>query len=290
MPGLPGSVRTSPLLIDSSHRKWFVATAALALVALGLYAWVSWTTPGGLTGGSLVGMWYGIAGAALMVYAGLLSLLRRVPSWWWLGSRKVWLKGHIWLGLLSGVLILCHSGFRWGGPLEQILWVIVILTLATGVVGLLLQQVLPRLLTTRVAAEAPYEQIPHICTVLQQKADALVAQVKADAKVSAEPKARLEEFYTGEVRSFLAPRFRRSSPLAHPLQAEALFNRAQTLVGLPALKETLAELAGFCDERRQLGEQERLHLWLHGWLLAHIPLSVILLVLGMAHAVMSLYY
>ncbi len=55
-------------------------------------------TPGGLTGGSLVGLWYGIIGSALMIYAGLLSLLRRVPSWWWIGSRKVWLRGHIWLG------------------------------------------------------------------------------------------------------------------------------------------------------------------------------------------------
>jgi hypothetical protein len=278
------------LLIDSGHRKWFAATAVLALAAVGLYAWVSWATPGSLTGGSLVGMWYGLAGAALMVYAGLLSLLRRVPSWWWVGSRKLWLKGHIWLGLLSGVLILCHSGFRWGGPLERVLWVVVVLTLATGVAGLLLQQVLPHLLTTRIAAEAPYEQIPHLCAVLRRKADALVDRVKADAKLSEEQKARLDEFYTGEVRPFLAPRFARSSPLAHPLQAETVFSRARAAPGMPAVKETLAELAAFCEERRQLGEQERLHLWLHGWLLAHVPLSVILLVLGLAHAVMSLYY
>jgi hypothetical protein len=278
------------LLIDSGHRKWFAATAVLALAALGVYAWVSWSTPGGLSGGSLVGMWYGLAGAALMVYAGLLSLLRRVPSWWWVGSRKLWLKGHIWLGLLSGVLILCHSGFRWGGPLERVLWVVVILTLATGVTGLVLQQILPHVLTTRIAAEAPYEQIPHLCAVLRRKADALVDRVKADAKLSEEQKARLDEFYTAEVRPFLAPRFTRSSPLAHPLQAETVFSRAQAAAGIPAVKETLAELAAFCDERRQLGEQERLHLWLHGWLLAHVPLSVILLVLGLAHAVMSLYY
>ena len=80
-----------------------------------------------------------------MVYAGLLSAMRNVPSWWWIGPRQTWMRGHIWLGLLSGVLILCHSGYRWGGPLEIALWVVLIAMLMTGIYGLVLQQVLPRL-------------------------------------------------------------------------------------------------------------------------------------------------
>ena len=45
-----------------------------------------------------------------------------------------------------------------------------------------------------------------------------------------------------------------------------------------------------CEERRLLREQERMHFWLHSWLLVHVPLSAALLVLGAAHVVMSLYY
>ena len=52
----------------------------------------------------------------------------------------------------------------------------------------------------------------------------------------------------------------------------------------------LDELEALCRERRRLAEQERLHGWLHGWLLLHIPLSAALLVLGVAHAVTALYY
>jgi len=37
-------------------------------------------------------------------------------------------------------------------------------------------------------------------------------------------------------------------------------------------------------------EQERIHRWLHIWLLLHIPLSVALLVLGVLHIVTALYY
>jgi hypothetical protein len=256
--------------------------------AVGLYAWLHVRTPGGLTGGTITGIWYGIAGSALMVYAGLLSVLRRLPSWWWIGSRKTWLRGHIWLGTLSGVLIVCHSGFRWGGPLEKALWVVLGATLATGVFGLLLQQFLPRLLTTRIQSEAPFEQIPHLCTGMRRRADRLIDEIQA--KLTEETKSKLREFYTVQVRPFLAETYERSSPLAMPLQATGLFGRVRTLPGLEGVSDKLEDLEKCCDERRQLGEQERLHYLLHGWLLVHVPLSLILLVLGAAHAVMSMYY
>jgi hypothetical protein len=278
------------LLIDSTHKTWFWTTLVLAVAALGLYFWINHLTPGGLTGGSLTGLWYGLIGSALMIYAGALSLLRRVPSWWWIGSRQTWLRGHIWLGLLSAVFILCHSGFRWGGPLELILMIVVVLVLATGIGGLLLQQVLPRMITLRVAAEAPYEQIPYLCTRMSQTADDLMAQTRGDGKLDSGVLAELEKFYHKELHPFLGPRYDRSSALAHPLQAEATFRRIQGLPGLGAAEKQLNTLRTLSDERRQLGEQERLHLWLHGWLLVHVPLSVMLLVLGLAHAVMSLYY
>jgi hypothetical protein len=220
----------------------------------------------------------------------MLALLRRVPSWWWIGSRRVWLRGHVWLGSLSGLLILCHSGFCWGGPLERVLWVVLILTLATGVFGLLVQQFLPRVLTTRIDSEAPYEQIPHLCDVMRRQADALVEGVQADAKLDADVKAALRKFFDEEVRPFLGPAYAPSAALAHPLRAEVLFTRMRAVPGLSAVREQLGRLETYCDERRQLGEQERLHRWLHIWLLVHVPLSVVLLVLGLAHAVASLYY
>ena len=58
----------------------------------------------------------------------------------------------------------------------------------------------------------------------------------------------------------------------------------------PLLHNTVGELEATCDERRQLRDQKRLHHWLHGWLLLHIPLSLALLLLGTAHAVIALRY
>src|SRR5580692_7192692 len=175
--GLSALAVDRSLLIDSTHKRWIVASALLGAAGLAAYFTVDWLSPRELTGGSTIGLWYGVIGSALMVYAGLLSALRRVPTWWWIGARKVWLRGHIWLGLLSAVFLLCHSHFRWGGPIERLLWYAFIGVLATGIFGLLLQQLLPRLLTTRVPAEAPYEQIPHLCRVMRKRADALVDSI-----------------------------------------------------------------------------------------------------------------
>jgi hypothetical protein len=290
------------LLIDDTHRRWAYGTTAVAAVSLLFAYWLHRTTPDGLQGGSTVGLWFGVAGSALMVFAGLLSGLRTVPSWWWIGSRKAWLKGHIWLGLLSGVLILCHSGFKWGGWLTGALWVVLIAVLASGIFGLIAQQILPRMLTQRVPSEAPYEQIPHLCRRLRAKGDDVIGAMLSAIKVDKDPtgstmhelgsrgKLQVVEFFEKQARPFLADGYPPTSPLFDPLRAEAAFAGLHALPEYEQVRGTVEELQKLCDERRQLAEQERLYRWLHMWLLLHIPLSAALLVLGVAHVILSLAY
>jgi hypothetical protein len=295
--------RTAYVLIDATHKRWILATIAVAAVALTLYLLLA-RLSGGLTGGTTVGLWYGIIGTGLMIYAGLLAAHRKLPVRPWIGPRKVWLRGHIWLGLLSGVFLLCHSGFRWGGPLEVLLWATVIGVLVTGILGLLLQQVLPRLLTVRVEAEGPFEQIPHLCQVMRRKADDVVdaacgpfdprqpdvETTRAAMRLAEDGKAQLRAFYEQDVRPFLAEKLPGTSPLATPYQAEARFAKLASLHSMADLKDPIEQLAALCQERRQLADQERIHYWLHTWLLVHVPLSVALLVLGIIHVVFSLRY
>jgi hypothetical protein len=278
------------LLIDSTHKRWSLAAAGLGLAAVLLHRWLEQRAPAGVRGGDLPELLFGLAGFALMLFAAALSLLRRVPSWWWLGARKTWLRGHVWLGSLSGVLILCHSGFRLGGPFEQLLMVLLLLTLGTGVLGLVLQHVVPSLLTARVPCEAPFGQIPHLCAVMRREADVLVAAALADAAIDRAVAECLGDFYRQEVRPFLAERYDRAAPLASAARAGAMFARLRALPGFGAAESPLARLQTCCEERRLLGEQARLHRWLHGWLLLHVPLAAALILLGFAHAVLSLYY
>jgi hypothetical protein len=367
------------LLIDLTHKKWIVGAAVLAIGAIAVHAFVTWNSPARITGGSTIGLWYGVIGSALMIFAGLLSALRKVPSWWWIGSRQAWLRGHIWLGLLSAVFIMCHSGYHWGGLLEKALWVVLIAILITGIYGLIIQQFLPRLMARRIPCEAPYEQIPHLCRVLNGRAEELIEALElwplgspAENVAGGEIRSELRRFQEDVLRPFFetAPK---SSPLAGDFNAATVFANLRSRVGLRAVEDHgaaadallesaraevsslpepkdlgvrlegafkkvrdnllaapqaaepaatakkifaelpalpaesrvegivlelkrvcqdrwLTEIEALCQERRHYAEQERIHHWLHGWLLLHIPLSAALLVLGTLHAIVSLYY
>jgi hypothetical protein len=296
--------RADKVLIDSTHRRWFVAVLAVGSAAYVLYRVLNAQSPEPLTGGSPAGLWYGVIGSLMMIYAGLLAGHRRVPVRHWLGRRQAWLRGHLWLGGLSGLFIWCHSGFSWGAGLTFALWIVLIGVLVTGLFGLIMQQVLPRLLTARVPCEAPYEQIPHLCEVMRRESDTLIDNVCgsfepahfaventiAAMQYASNARAQLRDFYEQDVRPFLQPNVPKGNPLLDPVQVEARFSKLRRLPGMDEVSAEVKRLSRFCEERRLLLEQERIHFWLHAWLLVHVPFSVALLVLGVVHVYKSLYY
>jgi hypothetical protein len=140
-----------------------------------------------------------------------------------------------------------------------------------------------------------------MCRVMQRKAETVLHGVweqvdklpAASIQLSQNlvgAKGQLQEFYEREIQPFLTENYSRGMLLANSTKAETAFSRLRSLPGLADVKDRVTELEALCDERRYLGEQERLWHWLHAWLLLHIPLSLGLLVLGVAHVVMSLYY
>ena len=97
----------------------------------------------------------------------------------------------------------------------------------------------------------------------------------------------LRDFYLRQIRPFLSVKSQYNPQLAVDAQAKRLFNQMRS--DLPGeLHDTLNQLEDYVDERRQFSLQTRIHHWLHWWLYLHIPLSMGLYVLVIAHVVMSL--
>ena len=163
------------MLIDRTHKPWFFASVLALSVAGSAYWVISNGSPHGASGGSVFGLLFGIFGSLMMVFAALLAVRKRLPTWR-VGSAQLWLRGHLWLGTLGFVLILFHAGFKWGGLLENLLWISFGLVVVTGFAGVLLQQVIPRLLTTRVPLETMVAQIPFLSQTMQFRADQLIAK------------------------------------------------------------------------------------------------------------------
>lgn len=323
--------------MDRTQRAWAFLSAAILAVSAAVYVFYVSQAPIGPTGGSFFGLVFGIVGFAFMIFAALLGARKRVPTWR-LGRAQAWMRGHLWLGLLSLPMILFHGGFHFGGSLTRVLMWLTILTVASGVYGAVLQNYLPRLMTRDVPLETIYDEVANVRKSLRMEADKLIESVcgrmgllkeidegqraggftalrpiaaasaplrtsaavsaGASAAVAAAPEIPLlseEEskplrvFYFSDVRAFLeAPAWQRL-PLGDPDRARNAFAAIRRRFP-PSVYPALQDLEDICDENRQLMRQERLHRWLHGWLLVHIPLSLALILLGAVHAVMALRY
>ncbi len=290
--------------VDRTHKSWLVASLAILGVSLLLYGFQRVPFAAGSMGGTAMGLAFGSAGFAFMIFAALLGARKRVPVYRF-GRAQTWMRGHLWLGLLSLPLILFHSGFRYGHGLTAWLMTLLIVVVVSGLFGAALQHYMPRVMTREVTMETIYEEIGHVRAQLLEEAEELIKQATGgDKKGTAEggepdsaapavavmdEAAPLHNFYDRELKPFLEKPGARGSALGDAAQARSAFAQLRTLA--PAsLHTTIEDLEGICEEERQLTRQSHLHLWLHGWLLLHIPLSLALILLGAIHAVMALRY
>ncbi len=257
--------------IDRTHRPWLTGTVAAVIVSAFVYMLV----PGEPRGGTALGLTFGILGYAMMLFAGLLGARKKVPVWR-IGRASTWMRGHLWLGLLSLPMILLHGGFAFRGPLTGVLMALLFIVILSGVAGAAIQHYVPSVLTSQVPLETIYEEIPHIRQQLRDEADELV-DAAVQVEEEHEDKVRFRELYSTRVRPYLdAP----AVGIVEPLRALAPV----------AFRGVLDDLESICEEQRQLTRQRRLYHFLHAWLLVHVPLSIALLVLGGVHAVMALRY
>jgi hypothetical protein len=288
-------------------RDILLATAVVTVAGI-VVAWV-----GGLVGlwdwppkpSSGFGVFLGLVGGAIVLFE--MALLGRK----WLrgrrlGAMKVWMKWHVWLGLVCLPVILIHAGFGFGGPLTTITLVLFLLVTASGIWGLVMQQWLPQKMLAEIPGETVASQTDEAMKWHAAEADRLMRQLvevppEFDERISTAARAGLGPVVTGApaavLRSFtervlipyLEGEASRRSPLAS--RAETVRRFALLRESLPvAAHDTLTRLEELCDLRRRWDGLEWLNAWLHNWLVVHLPLSVAMTVLMLVHAVRALKY
>jgi len=304
------------VIIERSHRAWFVGS--LVVLALGgiLYVPYSLRSPSGVSGGSIPGLAYGIIGFAMMIFAGLLGLRKRVRIWR-LGRATWWMRGHLWIGFLSFPFILFHGGFQLGnGALSRVLMVLFLIVFISGILGAVFQHFMPRMITERVPMETIYDQIDRVTSQLVVEAAQLISEAGAMVEQAIEQQeeaeerapvvtsvgkpgtvaapdervsAKIKSFFETQMKPYLtSPHYKKYS-LANPVQASAAFRQLKVLVP-ETIWPKFDDLESICEEKRELERQRIMHKWLHGWLLFHVPASYALILLGAVHAFVALRY
>jgi hypothetical protein len=245
-------------------------------------------------GGTPFGLVLGTISLGIFVFAALLGVRKKLP-FLPVGNVQRWLRGHIWLTLLTIPLILLHSGFRLGGPMTTTLMALYAIVMVSGIYGLILQHKLPTMMKESLTAEIVFEQIPNVCAQLCTAAEKLQRSLKQQATSGSAVIAidvSQAEVLAGFIEQRLLPylRARRGEKyrLGHAREADEIFRHLKLRVD-EMYGARIDDMRRWCDERRLTDTQLRMQHWLHGWLFVHVPLSFLLLLMTMWHAFVTLF-
>lgn len=293
------------LVSDRQTRPWLAFSAVLLLAGGAGYALFQARRPGGPSGGGVVGISYGALSLAMMTFAMLLALRKRLRTLR-IGRTYWWMQGHVWLGLLAFPFALFHSGFKFGPPgtLAGVIMWLFTLVVVSGVIGLVFQNIIPSLILRRVQRETVYEQHDHVLGILRREVAERIKQVEQFIQApvggaqtvvldtihtdvgSVLALQRIRTFEQSTVLPFLADRPPKDSPLRRPASSASAFkDLCSALPG--AVIEPVNDIEQIVGERRQMLLHRSLHHWLHIWLLVHVPISYALFVLVILHAVFA---
>jgi hypothetical protein len=260
---------------------WLLAFLASAIL-LGALAALQ-ASLGELRAGSPSGIAYGVAGTLLMLAATLLGVRRRTMRWSF-GRTQDWVQLHVYGGTMFLPLVLLHTGFHW--PRETLTtWLLglSIWVATSGVLGVVLRKWIPRLLSSGLSIEVLYERIPELSLELAERA--------REVAKAASPAVR--DTYRRHVAPLLGvPRFRPiffldiTGGIARRVRVFELLRSRLSADELARLDR----LEGLVRSQLELDAHWTLQRPLRLWLLAHVPVSLVLIALVGAHIFSVLYY
>lgn len=304
--------------IDRSHYPWvaFVTVATVLSCTLYLANFHPSLLPGAFQlpsffgetppirhtyGGTPLGLIFGSISFAIFLFAAALGI-RKKRRLWPIGSVQTWLKGHIWLTILTIPLVLLHCGFTTGGSLASGLMLLYFFVMVSGFFGIALQQFIPRIMKERMPREFVFEQIPYLRGGLVVAANKLRAELHAlqmqeiekknpetsDSLTNRAPSIDSSEkvliqFLDDDCIPYLSAKRGKRHRLRSIKRAETIF-RFLSLQISPDWKPKLEQIRAWCDDRRVMDQQTGYQHWLHGWLIIHIPTSFALLIVTTWHA------
>jgi len=261
------------------NRRWLISTVAVSLLLVALYVlYAVYSIP---RGGGFIGYTLGIIGTVLLVVLMLLPIRKRQyqrP----VGSLDVWMRSHVCLGILTGIIVGMHAGFQMIGTISIALSIVFILALLSGFLGTVLYEVLPYSIARMGNNTFRQESLQQNLSEMSEQLE----EIQEDASVP---------FQTVVVQSLAARCYPRSINPIH--LATWWVRRRKARKGIPdtsqldAIEQTSYLAPDVLITRyEQLDRQMFYQRVIGHWLWSHIPLSAALVTLLLVHIVTELYY
>ncbi len=273
---------TSFLTYGSGRWFWISFASAVGLVL----HYVNYRSRTVAYGGSIEGLLYGVVGTGLIGVLMYLGIRRRSYSSH-TGTLQGWLSAHVYLGLLTLLVIPLHAGFRFGWDIHTLAFVLLAIVVLSGVGGVLLYRILPSRLTRFEARQQADKIDPQLARLLadmralvKDKSNALVDIYRAELAASQQRMPSGWSLLRGQTRDVLAER---SADLAAkaavvPLDEQATFQVLSQLL----LRKAQLEL--------NLLQQMQLRNALKAWLYLHVPVSIAMVCAVVVHLIVVFWY
>lgn len=268
------------------HRRFRWLKAATLLVLSSLVPYLAWAPPEGHNGGSRLGYALGTAGALLIVWLMLLGVRKRRygPGAF---SLKGWLSAHVYLGTALLVVATLHAGFQVGWNVHTLAYALMVVVIASGMVGVVLYARLPRLMTENRASQTTAEMLGRIRDLDRESAH--LAMGLPNELGQAVQRSRAETRLGGSAWRILSGRDRRC-PTAAALAATRRLEADLPAELRPQAQDLVLTLARKDELLRRLRQDLRRQALLELWLLVHVPFSFALLAALVAHIVAVFFY
>lgn len=237
-------------------------------------------------GGTPMGLAYGAVGTVVILILMALGVRKR----WYssgLGTLQGWTSAHVYLGLLTLLLIPMHAGFKFRLDVHTLAFALLFLVVVSGIVGVILYRIVPPWLTT-------YEQ-----KIQADKIDTELNRLLAEMRMLARDKSdQFAQVYQAEARRLGSPRHRGWQILLSAAR-DPLVSKSRELTGI-VQRISASEHADFqklsqlimqtIQLEHTLTAQMRLRNAMQAWLYVHVPLSLAMMVAIVIHLVTVFYY
>jgi len=228
------------------------------------------------SGGSWYGYGLGTVAALMILWLAYLGVRKRsiTPGTW---TLKGWVSAHVYLGMALALIATLHTAFQFGWNLHTLFYGLMLLVIASGLVGVILYVAMPRVLSANRAELTERQMLEQIEALDQQLHEAALplSSEAADA-----------------VRGSI-----RNSPIGG-LHGRCGTARAVSIIerlrrgpvpnaGLDAVAGLLNKKSGALARARR---HARIKAVLQAWLYIHVPATFAVLAAMVAHIVAVFFY
>lgn len=287
-------------LLDHANRRYLKIAVWLCSVSIALYAWHDPLSPP--NGGTWLGYTLGGIGAALILWLTALGVRKRAYSSA-MGTLRGWTSAHVYLGLSLLLIATLHTGFQFGWNVHTLCYVLMIIVIVSGIVGVVAYLRYPQAMSTNRAGSKPDRMLEEIRDIDQR-----ALRIARDMPRRFSDLLRSNRDGTalgGSTRNILAGIDR--SVITLPTDAGAVVSQnAGQSAALSWLGDELArstdgeltrrigDLLSLLAERRNLLRRvcrdAQIRGWLDIWLYVHVPVTLALLGTLIAHVVSVFLY